>query len=198
MRYKVIAIEREYASGGREIGEKLAQRLGLPCYGQEIIVKAAEKLGVSPGELSALEESVSGSLRYSLSILADISSGRNADLPRSEKLALMETDIVRQFAAEPCVIIGRSAAGLLRDNEKAFKVFIYADREARMARAINTYQIAPKQAPVVMQQYDKRRSNYYRYAVGVDWKDAATYHLFLNSAKLGIDRTVDVLYDAVK
>lgn len=198
MRYSVIAIEREYASGGREIGEKLAEKLGIPCYGQEILEKAAAQIGLPVDELSFLEESMTGSLLFSLNMLASVTSGRGVDLTKAQKLALVEADIIRDISTNPCVIIGRSAAGLLKDNDNALKVFIHADFETRRERAVGVYRIDPDLTESVLRRNDRRRADYFKAATGAGWKDAKTYHMLLNSGKLGINPAVDILYSAVK
>lgn len=198
MRYNVIAIEREYASGGREIGEKLAERLGIPCHGHDILEKAARKTGLSLGELSNLEESMTGSLLYNFSMLADITAGRSVESTKAQKLALVESDIIQNLSLSPCVIIGRGAAGLLKDRESALKVFIHADYETRIERAVDIYQNDFMQAEKVLHQQDKRRANYFKAATGVEWKDTDIYHLFLNSGKLGVDLAVDILHASIK
>lgn len=198
MKYSVIAIEREYGSGGREIGEKLAEKLQIPCYGQEILERAADKLGQPIEELRALEESMTGGLLFSLNMLASITSGRGAELTNAQKLAIAEADIIRDLSINPCVIIGRSAAGLLRDNDNTLKVFIYSDLSARINRAVKSYRLAPEQAEPVLRRFDRRRANYFKAAAGISWHDANTYHMFLNSGKLGVDTVVNILYSAVK
>jgi len=198
MRYSVIAIEREYASGGREIGEKLAKRLGLPCHGQDILEKAAVKTGLPLDELNELEESITGSLLYSLSIFADMASGRGMDLTRAQKLALAESDIIRDLSLKPCIIIGRGAAGLLKDKDNILKVFVHAGFDVRVKRAVEIYGIDPKQADSILRRYDKRRITYFKAATNVEWRDADIYHMLLNSGKLGIDPAVDILHAAVK
>jgi cytidylate kinase len=197
MNYRVIAIEREYASGGREIGQRLAGRLRLPCHGHDILEMAAEKTGFSQSELSKLEESMTGSFLYTLNLLADISSGKAADLTMTQKLALAESNIIRDLVLNPCVIIGRGAAGLLKDKTSALKVFIHADHDTRIKRAIDVYGIHQKEAEATLRRYDKRRSNYFVTTTGVEWKDENNYHLFLNSGKLDMDTIVELLYTAV-
>ncbi len=196
MKYHLVAIEREYASGGSEIGEKLAEKLNIPCYGQEILFKAAEKMNLSPNELIAMEENLSGSLLNFLRILADVSSGKQADLSSDQKLMLVENNVIRDLAVEPCVIVGRSAAGLFKNQQRILKVFIHADDEMRVKRAVEYYGIDPHNALSVIRQYDKRRQNYFKFATGSDWRNSDVYHMVLNSAQLGIDKIVDILYTA--
>ena len=197
-RYSVIAIEREFASGGSEIGGKLAEKLGFPLYGQEILEKAAEKLNLPVKYLSQIEESMKGSLLYSLAAFANVSSGNETDLLMLEqKLAFTEADIIRNLAMNPCVIIGRGAAALLKDRANALRVFIHADNNTRKDRAINVYGIDPKQSESILRRNDKRRANYFVATTEREWKDADVYHLFLNSGLLGIDPAVNILCAAV-
>jgi len=194
-RYSVIAIEREYASGGREISGKLAEKLSLPLYGQEILEKAAGKLNLPVKYLGEIEESIRGSLLFTLATFANVTAGNETDLLMLEqKLAFAEADIIRSLAVNPCVILGRGAAALLKDRAKTLRVFIHADYASRKQRAIDVYGIDPKQAESALRHNDKRRANYFAATTEKEWKDADVYHLFLNSGLLGIDQAVNVLY----
>jgi len=196
--YSVVAIEREYASGGLEIGEKLAGRLGIPCYGQEILKLAAQRLNISPEALAAREERITGSLLFGLAVFANAAAGSRADfLSFEQKLAFTEAGIINELVMNPCVIIGRSVSYLLKDRSKALKVFIHADYETRIKRAVDTYKVAPGQAKAALQRNDRRRANYFKVVTGGDWKDPDIYHIFLNSGKTGIDRAADFLCAAV-
>lgn len=200
MRYSVIAIEREYASGGSETGKNLAEKLGIPCYGQEILEMAAEKLNLSIKQLAEIEEKATGSVLYSLAaFVATFNSGQDIDmLTLEQKLAFVEADIIRNISLNPCIIVGRGAAAFLKDKSGVLKVFIHADNSVRVGRAVNIYGIEPNQAESVLRYYDKRRSNYFKAVTGVGWQDPDTYHMFLNSGKLGIDLIADILYEIVK
>jgi len=132
MRYSVIAIEREYASGGLEIGKKLAETLGVPCYGQEILYQAAEKMNLPVEQLKKIEESITGSILHSLAVFANITSGKSDDsLSIEQRLAFAEADVIRSLSYNSCVLIGRGACALLKDNANVLKVFIHADKKAR-------------------------------------------------------------------
>lgn len=198
MRFNLIAIEREYASGGHEIGERLAKKLGIPCYGQEILEKAADRVGMSLGELSRLEESMTGSLLFSLNMLANFTSGRGMDLTWAQKLALAEADIVRELSTHPCVIVGRGAAGLLAEKDRALKVFIHADYDTRIKRAVEIYRVDQSQAESVLRRQDRRRANYFKTITGLEWKGENAYHMMLNSGKLGIAAAAELIYSAVE
>ena len=197
MSYTVIAIEREYASGGSEIGEKLAEKLGIPCYGQEILEMAAEQLNMSPEELRDSEENMTGSFLYSMAMLSKIASGSEPDyISIEQKLIFVEADIIRKVSINPCIIVGRGAAALFKDKAKVLKVFIHSDYNARTDRTINVYGTDPNQADSVLHRCDKRRSHFFKVATNEGWKDQNLYHLFLNSGKLGIEQTINILYTA--
>jgi len=199
MRYNVIAIEREYASGGREISGKLAEKLNLPLYGQEILEMAAGKLNLPVDYLSEIEESIRGSLLFTLAAFANVTSGNESDLLMLEqKLAFTEAEIIRGLAMNPCIILGRGAAALLYDSKNTLRVFIHADCAARKERAVSVYGADPKQAEMTLRRHDKRRANYFSATTEKEWKDADIYHLFLNSGALGIDQAVDVLRGLVE
>jgi len=198
MDFSVIAIEREYASGGREIAGKLAERLNLPLYGQEILEKAAGKLNLPVKYLSEIEESIRGSLLFTLATFANYTTGGEADLLMLEqKLAVAEAEVIREYALSPCVILGRGAAALLKDRANTLRVFIHADYDSRKERAVGAYGIELRLAESTLRRNDKRRANYFAATTEREWKDADIYHLFINSGALGIDRAVDLLCAAV-
>ena len=199
MKCNIIAIEREYASGGSEIGGKLAAKLGIPCYGQEILEKAAARLKLPLQELARIEEDTTSSFLFGLAAFANLTSGIEVDLVRIEqKLAFEEESIIHDMAVSPCVFVGRRAAALLRNKDDVLKVFIRADYSMRIERAINVYGHDPKQAELILRRYDKRRANYFKATIETDWKDANIYHMILDSGKLGIDKVVDILCETVK
>ncbi|SHG99025.1 Cytidylate kinase [Anaerosphaera aminiphila DSM 21120] len=198
MSYNVIVIEREFATGGLEVGEKLAEKLNIPCYSKEILDRAAEKMNMSPSELKDLEESMTGNLLFSLNMLANLTKGFNPGLTEEQRLALVESEIVREISLNPCVIVGRGAAGLLKDRENVMKIFIHANLKFRKERAVNVYNVDPSLVETTLRKFDKRRSNYFKAVTGIEWKSPKNYHMILNSEMLGIDNIVNLLYATVK
>lgn len=198
MRYNVIAIEREYASGGREIGENLAKTLGVPCHGRDIAERAAKELGITEAELDEMEERVTGSLLYSFAVFSDVASGRAARLPKPEQLAVVETGVAKECAKTPCVIIGRAAAGLFKDDLSVLRVFLFADEESKGKRASEVYGIEAARAGEVCKKFDRRRGNYFRFAAHANWRDPMLYDLILNSGRLGIARTTEIILRAAQ
>jgi len=197
--YSVIAIEREYASGGLEVGTRLAEKLGVPCHSHEILAKAATELGVTPEQVAHVEENITGSLLYSIAAFANAAAGYGSDsLSLEQKLALIEEKVIREFAASPCVIVGRGACALLKDRANTLSAFIHADDKTRTERAVNLYGADPKKVESVLRQQDKRRATYFRATTQMEWKDADIYDLFLNTGRLGVEHTVEILYSVYK
>lgn len=192
MKYNVLAIEREYASGGSEIGKKLAGRLGIPFYGAEITEMAAKKMGVTVKQLEKIEETMTGSLLYSLFAMGNFYSGNNSGLTTAQKLSLVESEIIKDLIQKgPCIIVGRSSAGLLKDNPRVMGVFIHADYAVRKHRAQTVYGI--NAADAALSEIDKRRAGYFKSTTGKDWQSPDCYHMIMDSGKLGIDTAVDIL-----
>lgn len=194
MKYHIITIEREYASGGNEIGEKTAARLGIPCYGQEVLERAAERLHTVPERILHLEETSTRSFLYSIGMAMKVATGEHDGLSEEGALYVAEEQVIQNMALEgPCVIVGRCAGWILRERKDVLRVFIHADRDFRRERAVNNYGIAKKEADSVLKQYDRRRSNFYNANTGMSWEDKKGYHIVLDSSSLGIDACVNAV-----
>lgn len=199
MKYDVITIEREYASGGREIGQKLADRLQIPCYGRDILKMAAQRIGVEPESVEHMDESAPNSLLFSLYAMSSAAPFDATTLSPESALHQTESEIIRELAEkEPCVMIGRCAGGVLKDHPRVLRVFIHADREFRARRATEVYGQKKRPVDPILRKYDKRRANYYNFYSTQKWDSRSEYHLMLDSSQLGIDTCVDILYAAVK
>lgn len=199
-KYNIIAIERQYASGGRAIGKKVARELGIPFYGKEILEMAAERNGQTADYIEQLEETASTSMFYTLMAAYNKATRGDAELLSPEDMLLFtETEIIKELAAEgPCVLIGRSAGCILQDRTDVLHVFIYADEETRIQRAVEEYGHDPREAASVLRKFDKRRANFYNVNYNLKWEDKAGYHLCLDSGKLGVDLCARILLDAMK
>ena len=199
-KYKIIAIERQYASGGRAIGKKVARALGIPYYGREILEMAAERNGQTAEYIEHLEETASNSMFYALLTAYNRAAhGEVEVLSPEDTLLLTETEIINDLAGEgPCVFIGRSAGCILKDRPDVLRVFIYSDDDARIERAVKEYGDDPKEVMSKLRKFDKRRENYYNVNYSLKWEDHAGYHLCLDSGKLGIDNCVKILVDLMK
>ncbi len=197
--YNIITIERRYASGGNEIGKKLAEALGYKLYDRNILLEAAQKLDIPFFKIEALEESSSGNILMNLSKTPLGGLGGNKDLPLADKLFLEEKRIIEQAAEEGnCVIVGRASGYILRAHENSLQVFIYADHQKRLQRAIEKEGIQRAEAENAMKKNDKRRRNFYNAVTNQEWDDPKHYEMYLNAGKLGIDMCVKLLMEAAK
>ena len=194
---KVITISRQYGSGGREIGAKLAAQLGIPFYDNELITRAAKESGFAEAAFENAESKASNSLLYSIAM--GMNSYGNQELGFShlsldDRIYLAQSDVIRKVAAEgPCVIVGRCADYILKDLENAVHIFIHANMDFRLERAIRIDNLSPNKAEEAILKIDKRRANYYNYHSTERWGRADKYHLSIDSSFLGIDGSVDCI-----
>lgn len=189
---KIITISRQYGSGGRIVGKKLADALGVPFYDNELINLAAEKTGLSKECFKEAENTSAGNLLFSITSLA--SGMDSCGLPLSEKIFLVQSQVIKEVAEEgSCVIIGRSANYVLSENPNCINVFLQADLKDRVERAVRHYDLPEKNAEAAVIKTDKRRANYYNYFTGGKWGKAENYDLILNTSRLDLDHVVEVI-----
>ncbi len=200
MPYRILTLERQYASGGRAVGKAVADALGVPCYNREILEYAAERGGQTPEHLERLEETANTGLISSLqAAYARLARGERAALPPEGALLLAEAEVIRDLADEgPCVLIGRSAGCILRDRTDVLRAFLYADEEARIRRAVDEYGHDENEAPTVLRYFDRRRANFYNANYSLKWEDKAGYHLCLDTGRLGVAACAKVLLRAMQ
>ena len=200
MPYRILTLERQYASGGRAVGKAVADALGVPCYNREILEYAAERSGQTPEHLERLEETANTGLISSLqAAYARLARGERAALPPEGALLLAEAEVIRELADEgPCVLIGRSAGCILRDRTDVLRAFLYADEEARIRRAVDEYGHDETEAPTVLRYFDRRRANFYNANYSLKWEDKAGYHLCLDTGRLGVAACAKILLRAMQ
>ncbi|MDR1800948.1 MAG: cytidylate kinase-like family protein [Lachnospiraceae bacterium] len=189
----VITIGRQYGSGGRDVGQKLAEDYGIKLYDNEMLDRAAKESGICQSLFEAHDERPTGSFLFSL-VMDTYSlgySGGFSDMPLNHKVFLAQFEAIKKIAAEgPCVLVGRCADYALEGQSNVLKVFIHAPAEFRMKRIAAAYDLTDAKAKDQMQKTDKQRSSYYNYFTNKKWAEAASYDICLNSAVLGIDGCV--------
>lgn len=198
--YKIIAMEREFASGGNEIGRRVAKKLGIELYDRNILIEAAKRLEIPAIYVEQLEETAPGSIIFNLSMTA-IGGGHkdNANLPMAERLFLEEKKIIEEIVEEhDCVIVGRCASYILKDRPDCLKVFVHADKQYRINRAIEAEKLSKDVAEEHLRKSDKRRSGFYNAHTGLKWGDMQHFDICLDSGSLGMDCCVDVLAGMMK
>ena len=199
----VITIARQYGSGGREIGERVAELLGIKHYDENLITLAAREGNLDETVASKADESAANSLLYTLALGSNFfGSAMNFGYkpPLNDKLFLLQSDVIRKAAEEgSCVIIGRCADYVLREHPRRLSVFVYGDLPHRKARVIERHEgISEAQAIDLINKTDRRRSSYYNFYTGNKWGKYDNYHLAVNSSLLGIEKTAEMIADAAK
>ena len=187
--YRIITISRQFVSGGRTIGKKLAEKLGIPCYDQEIIAAVAKESGFSKDYIAEHGDDVNTTWMGNIFHVG-------GSLSNQDVMWVAQSNVVRELAAKgPCVIVGRCADYILRDDYKLLKVFVFADVKARAERIVKLYGERTLSPEKRLKNKDRRRSAYYRHYTDLKWGDAANYHVSLDSGALGVDTCVDIIAD---
>jgi len=196
-----ITIGRQFGSGGREIGLRVGEILGIKTYDKELIHMAAEKKGISADYLRRVDEKATNSLLYTLAMGSSIYGARHVgiDVPINDQLFITQTEIIQNAAEEgSAVFVGRCADYILRDHPCRISVFIYADKEARIHRIAKRHELSRQDAIDLMNKTDKRRTGYYNFYTGKKWGKFENYHLSVNSSLLGIEGTAQMIADIAK
>lgn len=198
MANKIYTIGREFGSGGREVGEKLAQKLGIKLYDKELLQQAAKDSGFCEEIFENHDEKPTNSFLYSLVMDTYSVSGYSAapflDMPLNHKVFLAQFETIKKIAEkESCVIVGRCADYALSDNPDCINVFIHADLDVRIKNVSKNLNITENKARDIINKTDKQRASYYNYYTSKKWGDSKSYNLSLDAGKLGIDNCVEII-----
>ena len=194
-----ITIARQYGSGGREIGARVAELLGCKLYDRELITMAANKGNLDENALRHVDEVAAGSLLYTLA-MGSASFGVHTPLhhhrPINDRLFYLQSDIIHEIAErQSAVFIGRCADYVLREHPCTLSVFVYADDAHRIARIMEKENLPHNKALDLCNKVDHRRSTYYNFYTGGKWGKFDNYALAVNSSILGIDGTAKMIAD---
>ena len=197
----IITIARQFGSGGREIGQKLAEDYGIKCYDKELLARAAKDSGMCQELFENHDEKPTNSFLYSL-VMDTYSMGYSAsgyaEMPLNHKVFLAQFNAIKDIADEgPCVIVGRCADYALADYPNRVSVFIYGNMDSKVRRIAQKYDLTNAKAKDLMIKTDKKRSSYYNYYTSKKWNDPASYDLCINSSICGIDGTVKLIEEFV-
>ena len=198
----VITIARQYGSGGREIGERVAELLGIAKYDKEFVtLTAQEDETLSEEALHQVDERATNSLLYTLAMGSNIFglSQHAHALPLNDRLFAKQSALIHRLADEhSCVMIGRCADYVLRDAPHRLSVFIYADIESRKKRVASRHDISENAAIDVINKTDRRRASYYNFYTGGKWGKYDNYHIAIDSSVLGIEGTARLIADMAR
>ncbi len=183
----IIALGREFGSGGHEVGRLLSQRFGLPLLEENILRHIAEEKGLDSSVMERYDEKPKKHLMY-----RTVNGFSNAP---GDAIAEMQFDYLRERAAagDSFVVVGRCAEEVLKDYPGLISIFVLADQDFKAQRTMVRGSISREEALLLMERRDKARKTYHNQYCKGKWGDSRSYHLTINSAKLGIEGTVDLL-----
>lgn len=186
---RIVTISREFGSGGRTIGKKLAEELSIPCYDSELIQQIAQQSGFAESYVQSVDEAAPGNYVASL-----FSSNRLFGPTNEDYLWEIQRKVILELAEKhSCVIVGRCADYILRDVADCLTVFIHADVEYRAKRIVEVYGERETSPVERIREKDKRRAAYHRFYTDMKWGYAKNYQVSLDSGKLGIEKCVAIL-----
>lgn len=193
----IITIARQFGAGGRRVGRLLSEKLGIPLYDKELIIRASKESGYSEELFRQLDEQNTHSFLYSLAmgsfLLGNHVSGA-VELPLNEKLFLIQADVIKKIASEgSCIIVGRCADYILRDDYNITSVFLHADMDDRLEYVKAEYEPKEDKARDRINKVDRQRAGYYNYFAHDEWMDMSHYDLSINTSSLGMDKTAELI-----
>jgi len=196
---RIITISREFGSGGRTIGRKVAEALGIPFYDKEVVDQIALESGFAPKFVEEHGEHAPGKTIFSYAFAPQGTPGVMNGMSTADFLWHIQCSTILQLAeAGPCVIVGRNADYILKDKPDALHAYIHADMEQRADRIVRLYGESEKSPQARLQEKDKRRALNYQHYTGRTWGSAENYDICLNTGRIGIDAAVDLIVSLVK
>lgn len=180
----VITISREYGSGGRYVGKLLSQKLGIPFYDKELISLSAKESGLSKEYIEKIDEK---------------NTTMKTESNNDDRLFIAETKVIKDLAKKSsCVIVGRCADYILKNQKNTLKVFLYSDAQSKEQRAIKYYNIPKNRASKYIKDINIKRAKHYKYYTGRDWDNRSNYDLLMNVDALGVEKTSNQLAEYIK
>ena len=190
----IITIGRQHGSSGREIARLLAEKLNYKCYDKEIVDEAANHSDFSRDLIDAFDEK-----RMSAFILHAGGYGLNENFRLNMQVVSAQFEAMRNIADKGnCIFVGRCADYILRDHDDLVSVFILGDMDERLKCLERRQGLDEAEARKKITEVDKDRSSFYRYYSDQTWGDAQNYDMCINSSKLGVEGTVQVILDYIK
>lgn len=197
----IITIGRQFGSGGRIIGKKLAEQLGIAYYDKELINLASKESGICGEFFEKADEKNSGSLLKALAMGFSMNNAifQSNDYLSNESLFQIQSDVIRKVAGQgSCILVGRCADYILREFPDCVNIFISASLEDRILRTMEyNNQFERKTAEEYVRKADKSRASYYNYYTDKVWGAAESYDLCINSSRHGIDKATEYIKNFV-
>ena len=203
-RHFVITIERQYGSGGRLTGKRLAEELGIHFYDEEILKMTSETSAIGEQYFRLADEKAGNNLLYRIvtnmkpDLTEPVKDGHNITSP--DNLFRFQSSVIRKLAAsENCIIVGRCGNYVLQNQlEDVIRIFVYADTVTRVRRIVDVDKVDEAEAIRRMKRIDKERKEYHRYFTGREWMDMESYDLPINASRIDYDQMIQLIKDYMR
>lgn len=192
----IITIGRQFGSGGREVGQKLAKALGITYYDKELMAVAARESGLCEEVFERADERASSGLSYAFTMGYSFMGMFTpyTDILSNDGLFKFQSDAIRKLAeTESCVLVGRCADYILRDDPACLSFFIHSSLENRIQRIVQRQGVTVEQAKELLTKTDKSRAAYYNYYTNKVWGVASSYNFSIDVSVLGVEETVSFM-----
>lgn len=198
----IITIARQYGSGGKTVGEMLAEEMGIKCYNREIIRMASDESGIKEEMFNQADEKLRGTPLFGTSkkiYKGELITPGKDGFVSDENLFNYQAKVIKDIAEqESCVFVGRCADFVLKERDDVVSVFVHAPEDYCIARGMERNDMTEKEMEKFIQKTDKYRGDFYHYYTGRTWNDARNYDLCLNSSRLGFEKCVEAIKAYVK
>ena len=191
----IITLARQHGSAGREIARELAARLGYRCYDKEIVDEAAENSSICPELINSFDEKRVSPFMIQSSQYPGMSHGIGLNI----QVASAQFDVIRRIAEKgDCIFVGRCADYILRSRTDMVRVFIMGDYQSKIKCIMDRQGVTEEAAKKKIKEVDKDRSSYYKYYTDQVWGDVNNYDICVNSSRIGVDGTVDMIIEYIR
>lgn len=188
----IVTVAREYGSGGRYVAKLLAEKLGVKFYDKDLIEIISNESGLSATYIEQNEENIHGNL------LSSFNTQYYDNLSNDDNLFIAESKAIKKIAEKgSCVIVGRCANYILKDNPNVINIFLYSDDENKVKRAVKYYGLDEKNALKEINKVNKNREKHYNYYTNEKWKDSNNYDLSMNVDELGVEKTAEIIAEFI-
>lgn len=198
MQNYTITIARGYGSGGKTIGKMLAEELGVTFYDRELLRMASDESGINEQLFGKADEKLKSTMLFKAARKVYkgelIPPDRRDDFVSNDNLFNYQAKVIKELSKEEtCVVVGRCADYVLKDQKNVLKIFVHAPLEDCITTLLGMTSLTRKEAEKKILKTDKDRAAYYKYYTGRDWDDAKNYDLCLNSSELGFEKCVEII-----
>ena len=199
---KTITISRQYGSGGKTIGQMLAENLGVNCYNREILRMASDDSGIKEELFNQADEKLRNNPLFGNSTRiykGGLIQPDHGGFVSADNLFNYQAKVIRELAEEEsCIIIGRCADYVLKDDPNVLRLFFFAPKEDCIVRVMEHDGITGRDAENKIEKIDKHRADYYKYYTGKDWYDARNYDFCLDTTSMGYEKLVEVVKNFIE